>query len=352
MSSEGSTQIAVGTRDKIVQVIVLNANLQLEAIFAVRLDNTVPKSVAFADDKGIYVFGLYDGNFIRLKDDGAVVKEYSCKSVIGHAAVNQKRGVFVVDNATDGFTLYRLVGDDEPVTTKHSSPLLPAYQSQSRWHSVPKGGKLLETLHHSDAGLVQTIATRDINGGCIVVSASQALRHKATVNLWVHDYGPKKETLTSKESWSLSCALMRIFTILIHASALMVTLYFLINYMNYDTMALSADLTQCMRHTRAFFADNLAASVHEPVLNKVLHAQEKAHEKNDILMLRELAERLMEVVRDAEGDLNEDVHERSAMGEEDNIAAEAKRVFFEVQGVRRADVKEENPGGKDVILIS
>jgi hypothetical protein len=117
-------------------------------------------------------------------------------------------------------------------------------------------------------------------------------------------------------------------------------------------MALSADLTQRMRHTRAFFADNLAASVREPVLNKVPHAQEKAHEKNDILMLRELAERLMEVVRDAEGDLNEDVHERSAMGEEDNIAAEAKRVFFEAQGVRRADVKEENPGGKDVILIS
>lgn len=112
-----------------------------------------------------------------------------------------------------------------------------------------KTGKLLETLHHSDAGLVQTIAvgvdfmglcvglivhkTRDINGRCIVVSASQALRHKATVNLWVHDYGTKKETLTSKESWSLSCALTRIFTILIHASALLVTLCFLMNYMNY-----------------------------------------------------------------------------------------------------------------------
>jgi hypothetical protein len=82
MSSEGSTRIAVGTRDKIVQVIVLNANSQLEAVFAVRLDNTVPKSVAFADDKGVYVFGLYDGNFIKLKDDGAVVKEYSCKSVM------------------------------------------------------------------------------------------------------------------------------------------------------------------------------------------------------------------------------------------------------------------------------
>jgi hypothetical protein len=57
--------------------------LQLEAIFAVQLDNTVLKSVAFADDKGVYVFGVYDGNFIKLKgDDSAVLKEYSCQSVM------------------------------------------------------------------------------------------------------------------------------------------------------------------------------------------------------------------------------------------------------------------------------
>ncbi|KAG1761266.1 WD40-repeat-containing domain protein [Suillus occidentalis] len=345
MTSEGSTRIAVGTRDKIVQ------------------------SVAFADDKGVYVFGLYDGNFIKLKDDdGAVVKEYSCKSVIGHAAVNQKRGVFVVDNATDGFTLYRLGGDEEPVRTfvtappSVSVPKQVAFGAEGRlvvggsdnglvYIFERKTGKLLETLHQSDAGLVQTIATRDINGRCIVVSASQALRHKATVNLWIHDYGMKKETLTLKESWSLSCALTRIFTILIHASALLVTLCFLINYMNYDTMALSADLTQRMRSTRAFFADNLEASVREAVLDKVPHTQEKGHEKNDILRLHELAERLMEVVREAEGDVGEDVYE-SAMDEKDDIAAEAERVFFEALKVRRADIKEENSGGKDVILMS
>ncbi|KAG1728489.1 uncharacterized protein EDB91DRAFT_1253420 [Suillus paluster] len=106
-SSETTTRIAVGTRDKIVQVLILNTNSQLQAVFSVQLDNTVPKSVAFADNGCVYVFRLYDGNFIKLKgDDSAVVKEYSCQSVIGHAAVNQKRGVFVVDNATDGFTLY------------------------------------------------------------------------------------------------------------------------------------------------------------------------------------------------------------------------------------------------------
>ncbi|KAG1850993.1 uncharacterized protein F5891DRAFT_950752, partial [Suillus fuscotomentosus] len=176
MSSEGSTRIAVGTRDKIVQVLVLNTNSQLEAVFAVRLDNTVPKSVAFADDKGVYVFGLYDGNFIKLKgDDGAVVKEYSCQSVIGHAAINQKRGVFVVDNATDGFTLYRLLGDEEPVRTfitappSVSVPKQVAFGAEGRlvvggsdnglvYIFERKTGKLLESLHHSNAGLVQTIA--------------------------------------------------------------------------------------------------------------------------------------------------------------------------------------------------
>lgn len=29
-----------------------------------QLENTVPKSVAFADNKAIYVFGLYDGKLL------------------------------------------------------------------------------------------------------------------------------------------------------------------------------------------------------------------------------------------------------------------------------------------------
>jgi hypothetical protein len=82
-STEANMQIAVGTRDKIVQVLVLSTNSQLQAVFSVRLDNTVPKSVAFADNGCVYVFGLYDRNFIKLKgDDSAVIKEYSCQSVM------------------------------------------------------------------------------------------------------------------------------------------------------------------------------------------------------------------------------------------------------------------------------
>ncbi|KAG1880913.1 hypothetical protein F4604DRAFT_1578642 [Suillus subluteus] len=178
-SSEANTRIAVGTRDKIVQVLVLNPNSQLQAVFSVRLDNTVPKSIAFSDNGCVYVFGLYNGNFIKLRaDDGAVIKEYSCQSVIGHAAVNQKRGVFVVDNATDGFTLYRLEGDEEPVRTfvtaalSVSVPKRVAFGAEGRlviggsdhgsvYAFERKSGKVFATLRHSNTGLVQTIAVGD-----------------------------------------------------------------------------------------------------------------------------------------------------------------------------------------------
>ncbi|KAG1883637.1 hypothetical protein F4604DRAFT_1575525, partial [Suillus subluteus] len=163
-SSKANMCIAVGTRDKVAQVLTLNTNLQLQAVFSVRLDNTVPKSVAFGDNGCVYVFGLYDGNFIKLKgDDSAVVKEYSCQSVIGHTAVNQRRGMFVVDNATSGFTLYRLEGDEEPVRTfitrapSVSVPKQVAFGAEGRLiiggsdHGLVyvfkrKSGKLLESL--------------------------------------------------------------------------------------------------------------------------------------------------------------------------------------------------------------
>ncbi|KAG1721364.1 uncharacterized protein EDB91DRAFT_1256544 [Suillus paluster] len=314
-SSETTTWIAVGTRDKIVQVLILNTNSQLQAMFSVRLDNTVPKYVAFADNGCVYVFRLYDGNFIKLKgDDGAVVKEYSCQSVIGHAAVNQKRGVFVVDNATDGFTLYQLEGDKEPVRTfmtaapSVSIPKQVAFAAQGKLiiggsdHGLVyvferKSGKLLETLCHSNMGLVQTIATHDLNRRCTVTSSSPALGHgKATINLWVYNYGPAKETLTSEDSQPMSHVIMRAFKILVHFGALVVIICFLItNY--FDAVATwSGDLAQRMGMTRVLdFSDN---NFHQSakVFNEVPEAHQEVDEQSNILMLHELAGKLIEVI--------------------------------------------------------
>jgi outer membrane protein assembly factor BamB len=89
--------------------------------------------------------------------------------------VYPKRGVFVVDNATDGFTLYCLEGTGEPVRTfatglpSVSVPKQVAFGEEGKVvvggsdHGLVyiferKTGQIIETLHHADAGLVQTIS--------------------------------------------------------------------------------------------------------------------------------------------------------------------------------------------------
>ncbi|KAI6169929.1 hypothetical protein EDD17DRAFT_1502811 [Pisolithus thermaeus] len=106
-SSPESSHIAVGTHDHAVQVLSLSSSLQLQSVFAGHLDNIVPKALCFVAHN-LYVFGLYDSK---------VLKE-SIKDGIhsGSAAVYLKKGIFVIDNATDGFTLYHLNGAD-PIQT-------------------------------------------------------------------------------------------------------------------------------------------------------------------------------------------------------------------------------------------
>ncbi|KAG1849452.1 hypothetical protein DFJ58DRAFT_729532 [Suillus subalutaceus] len=67
-----------------------NIRIALQSVFAVQLENTVPKSVAFVDNRTIYIFGLYDGKFMKLEEeDGTIVEEISCKSMIwtSHSAI-------------------------------------------------------------------------------------------------------------------------------------------------------------------------------------------------------------------------------------------------------------------------
>lgn len=53
----------MGTRDKVVQVFILDAKGELQSVFCVQMDATVPISVSFADNiaKDVYVFGLHNG---------------------------------------------------------------------------------------------------------------------------------------------------------------------------------------------------------------------------------------------------------------------------------------------------
>ncbi|KAG2365223.1 WD40-repeat-containing domain protein [Suillus spraguei] len=282
-SSEGNLRIVVGTRDKMVQVLTLNTSSQLQPVFA---------SVAFADNQSIYVFGLYDGNFMKLKDeDGDIVQEISCKSVIGHAVVYSKRGVFIVDNATDSFTLYRLEGDGEPLRTfatglpSVSVPKQVAFGEEGKVvvggsdHGLVyifdwKTGETLETLHHADTGLVQTISARDLNGRCTFASTSPVLgRGKTTIKIWAYDYAvPKDSTLNRVHGYMTSATMINV----------------------------ADDFSQRVQAAMIFdeYVD----------IQKDKEGPTEGYIKNDIVMLRELAAKILELAQEADGEIDKDDH--------------------------------------------
>ncbi|KAG1833609.1 hypothetical protein DFJ58DRAFT_847795 [Suillus subalutaceus] len=267
--SQINLQIAVGTRDKMVQVLTLNASLQLQSVFAVQLENTVPKSVAFTDNQDIYVFRLYDGNFMKLKDeDGGIVQEISCKSVFGHAAVHSKQGVFIVDNATDSFTLYRLEGND------------------------------------TDAGLVQTISMRDLHGCCTIASTSTVLGHgKTTIKIWAYEYAVQKVSKAPSENyWSLLCILMMLTQLL---ALLSMSVFLLVNYK--DSLLDSAvnhvhgymTLAMMINVANNFSQHVKVAMMFDEYVNIEKESPTKGYIKNDIRMLQELADKLIELAQEA-----------------------------------------------------
>ncbi|KAI5990804.1 hypothetical protein EDC04DRAFT_2587750 [Pisolithus marmoratus] len=173
MSADSTCKIVVGTRNNVVQVLALSAAYQLHSVFAGQLDNTVPKHIAFSEAGIIYMFGLYDGNVIRMSSkDGTIISENHANH--GSAAVNFKKGIFVVDNVTDGFTMYHLESG-QPVrtfiTTLASIPIPKqvAFGEESKvmigssdtgcvYVFSRRTGALIKTLSHMNTTLVQTIA--------------------------------------------------------------------------------------------------------------------------------------------------------------------------------------------------
>ncbi|KAG6369241.1 WD40-repeat-containing domain protein [Boletus reticuloceps] len=231
---EDGLRVAVGMRDNVVQVLLLNANSQLQSIFAGRLDDTVPRSVAFSGHENLYIFGLFDGKVMNISD-GNILNEHHCGSIIGYTAISLKKHLVVVDNAANGFTLYRL-DSPSPIRTYITEPptvLVPKQVAFGEDVKIVVGGsdngnvyifnrrsgELLEALCHARSGLVQSIAVRDIDGHCKIASASATPgRRCVTINIWQHQYAPPK--LNNKPNlctrWTLKSSLwvmVRILTL-------------------------------------------------------------------------------------------------------------------------------------------
>ncbi|KAI6145974.1 hypothetical protein BKA82DRAFT_160216, partial [Pisolithus tinctorius] len=170
--------ITVGMHDSIIQVLLLNANSQLQPIFAGWLENTVPKSITFTQHRNIYMFGLYDGKVEHCYDSVmyalffSLVQHSSHQDCRGCAAVSLKELV-VIDNATNSFTLY-LLDHGDPIQYFVTEPQCIPIPKQVAFREESKiivggsdngsiylfeirSGQMLVKLAHSKTGLVQTI---------------------------------------------------------------------------------------------------------------------------------------------------------------------------------------------------
>ncbi|KAG1770576.1 WD40-repeat-containing domain protein [Suillus placidus] len=320
-SSDVNTRIAVGMRDKIVQVLILNANSQLQSVFSVRLDNTTIEtstSLAFTTETS---------------SNWGLKMALSRGSLVANQSFNQKRGLFIIDNATDGFTLYCLENEGgEPIQTfmtavpSVSVPKQVAFgeegkvvaggsDNRSVYIFDRKTGELLYTLHQADGGLVQTIATRDTNGRCTIASASPVLgQGNAMIKLWVYDYVPQKTSKTpSSDPWSLWRVLMVLTQV---AILLSMSVLLMVNYKDgFFSEAVGWSVDQVHQYTtpitRAKAADEFTQRAIDEYLNT--EGRKEGHPNNDIVMLRELAGKLMELAIEADGDLDEDECQEEAV---------------------------------------
>lgn len=92
----------------------------------------------------------------------------------GCAAVSLRKGLFVIDNTTNGFILYHLDTPDPMSTFITDLPTVPVLKqvifgkdskivvggsnNGSVYIYEQRSGRVLETLRHADKGLVQTIS--------------------------------------------------------------------------------------------------------------------------------------------------------------------------------------------------
>ena len=116
--------------------------------------------------------------------------------------------------------------------------------------------------------------------------------------------------------------------------------------------AWSGDLAQRIIATRVFDFLDHSLCQNAKVFNKApqVYQEVSEHDNNDnILMLHELAGKLIDVIREAkkDGDMGEDIH----VTRHNKITAEAERVFFEAvkageDNIRRARGRH-NDSGKD-----
>ncbi|KAI8989144.1 WD40-repeat-containing domain protein [Trametes punicea] len=185
------TRIAVADRSCFVGVYSFDGRAELLPIFTARLNQSIPISISFANTKGreVYVFGLHDGTMYKLSGtNGKVLASKNLGDKIGHASLQAKQQLIVVDNVSSGFDVWNLNGETHQRTFPTGKPtrfvprqvnfaddaktIVGGSDHGAVYVFDRKTGAPLDVLRHAQQGLVQTVATTDRDGFSIIASGT------------------------------------------------------------------------------------------------------------------------------------------------------------------------------------
>ncbi|KAF8194931.1 WD40-repeat-containing domain protein [Pholiota molesta] len=210
----GLDRIAIGTRDKCVQILDFDAaECSLTSVHSKAYDDDkdiVPKVLAFDTNYDLLVFGLYDGGLYRYSGENAkTVSQHRLQSQIGNAAVDLNKRLCVVDNVGSGFDLYRLdtaeflrtfpTGD-----AKKTYPKGVTFADRSRAivggsdHGLVyvfhrKTGRSICALKYERQGGVETITAHDCQDGTVLIAAASASNSSGPNPILVWKWKPIKK---------------------------------------------------------------------------------------------------------------------------------------------------------------
>ncbi|KAK7029035.1 hypothetical protein VNI00_014745 [Paramarasmius palmivorus] len=235
-----SGQLAVIHRSEVMHRFAIDGAMQPISLKSVRMMKHWPQAVAFGQTSALgpelWTFGREDGE-IRIHDqEGKMLKTRTTGTVMGHAAVNVRDDVLVVDDVAQGAALYRMSSTERVRTFE-----VPCDERRSRNVSFHDGGATIvigsdhgnvylfdrrtgdinDVLNIGAVDWVQSIACSDLGGIPVIITGrSGESTGKTELQVWEKNtvvtatsdsYGRNRRPLLEDGRWLLCVGLSVLF---------------------------------------------------------------------------------------------------------------------------------------------
>ncbi|KAG6849546.1 hypothetical protein H0H93_007561 [Arthromyces matolae] len=240
-----SNRVCSSNRNGVIQLYAVSPGMTLQVVWSISIDAYVPKSVAFRTDgenRQLMVSGLYDGIIHTLREsDGKIEHTRDVGGMIGSVAINPQKGVFCIDDPTEGVGLFRLDSGSRhrtfPVPVKRSwRPRQVCFAAEDcsvivsgSDHGIiyvfnRRTGDTMHKLEIANGNWVQTVAATNLNGTLTVFGArSQDIGGPNSILYWTLTL-PKNSTRKSGRNlgWYATVVLLVVLCLFFYVKAQLV----------------------------------------------------------------------------------------------------------------------------------